>query len=196
MKTVAILRGISGSGKSTLAQEIYCKYGVLRVEESINISINPEASIKLNSNYIKKEEAIFSTDDYFVRPDGEYDFNAKLLMQAHDWNYGRFFVALKKEQLPFVIVDNTNTQYWEMERYLEGVKNCGYHLEIYEPDTPWKFDLDELEKRNTHKVPRKSIERMLNRWEPTIEIAKKIEKDYGVIADVYSGLSEKQEWRT
>jgi hypothetical protein len=41
-----------------------------------------------------------------------------------------------------------------------------------EPETSWAFDIDELERRNVHGVPRATLECMLARWVPNMTIEK------------------------
>ncbi|XP_051498492.1 uncharacterized protein LOC127395445 isoform X3 [Apus apus] len=69
-----------------------------------------------------------------------------------------------------VIIDNTNTQAWEMKPYVEVALEKGYRVEFHEPDTWWKFDPEELEKRNKHGVTREKIAQMLERYEYQISI--------------------------
>ena len=106
---------------------------------------------------------VFSTDDYFMK-DGEYQFNPKELTKAHAWNRNRVKEALENGVSP-VVVDNTNTQKWEMREYVKMAQEYGYDVQIREPSTPWKRDVDELTERNNHRVPKEAIEKMLNRWE-------------------------------
>lgn len=73
-----------------------------------------------------------------------------------------------------IIVDNTNTTWKEILPYVELAKAFGYDVEIMEPDTAWKFDVSECFKRNTHKVPLESIQKMFDRWESTERIKEKL----------------------
>lgn len=145
-KNLFILRGISGSGKSTLAKKIL---------KDANIS--DEAA--------SKTVYIFSADDYFVNPKTKiYEYEASKIGRAHNWNQQRAFAAMDQSQ-HVVIVDNTNTQLWEMKAYVDhGLKN-GYTVQVQEPNTPWKNDAKELAKRNVHGVPADAIQKMLDRWE-------------------------------
>ncbi|XP_038618087.1 NEDD4-binding protein 2-like 1 isoform X2 [Tachyglossus aculeatus] len=59
---------------------------------------------------------IFSTDDFFVREDGTYEFNPDFLGEAHKWNQERARTAMRNGESP-VIIDNTNLQSWEMRPY-------------------------------------------------------------------------------
>jgi NEDD4-binding protein 2 len=138
MKKLIIIRGISGSGKSFLAKSIAEKY----------------------SCYI-----ILSTDDFFIK-NNEYKFDHNYLGAAHNWNYARCCKAVF-DGIENIIIDNTNTQFWEFEKYCKiGLQN-NYEIEVVEPDTPWKYDVEELTKRNTHGVPKETIQKMLDRMEST-----------------------------
>ncbi|KFV94705.1 NEDD4-binding protein 2-like 2 [Eurypyga helias] len=140
-KFLLILRGLPGSGKSTLSR------------------------ILLGQS---RDGIVFSTDDYFRQQDG-YTYNAAQLGDAHDWNQKRAKQAMEQGISP-VIIDNTNTQAWEMKPYVEAALERGYGVEFHEPDTWWKFDPEELEKRNKHGVSREKIAQMLERYEYQISI--------------------------
>ncbi|KAG1714502.1 NEDD4-binding protein 2-like 1 [Nymphon striatum] len=134
---LVVLRGVPGSGKSTLAQQILFSGRIL------------------------------SSDDFFMkRIKGQmvYDFNPMRLGEAHDWNQKRTKKLLSKGFTP-IIIDNTNTEIWEMKPYLALGIRYGFSVYILEPTTPWKFKARELSKKNSHGVPFKSIERMLQRYE-------------------------------
>ncbi|XP_035180700.1 NEDD4-binding protein 2-like 2 isoform X2 [Oxyura jamaicensis] len=140
-KVLLILRGLPGSGKSTLSR-------ILLGESCDGI--------------------VLSTDDYFRQQDG-YMYNVVQLGDAHDWNQKRAKQAMEQGRSP-VIIDNTNTQAWEMKPYVEVALEKGYRVEFHEPDTWWKFDPEELEKRNKHGVTREKIAQMLERYEYQISI--------------------------
>ncbi|KFP09934.1 NEDD4-binding protein 2-like 2 [Egretta garzetta] len=140
-KLLLILRGLPGSGKSTLSR------------------------ILLGQS---RDGIVFSTDDYFRQQDG-YTYNAAQLGDAHDWNQKRAKQAMEQGKSP-IIIDNTNTQAWEMKPYVEVALEKGYRVEFHEPDTWWKFDPEELEKRNKHGVTREKIAQMLERYEYQISI--------------------------
>ncbi|CAM5076329.1 unnamed protein product [Eretmochelys imbricata] len=141
-KLLLILRGLPGSGKTTLSR------------------------ILLGQN---RDGVVFSTDDYFRQQDG-YTYNVAQLGDAHDWNQKRAKQAMEQGRSP-VIIDNTNTQAWEMKPYVETALGKGYRVEFHEPDTWWKFDPEELEKRNKHGVPREKIAQMLERYEYQMSIS-------------------------
>ncbi|XP_012787272.1 NEDD4-binding protein 2-like 2 isoform X1 [Sorex araneus] len=141
-KLLILLRGLPGSGKTTLSR------------------------ILLGQS---RDGIVFSTDDYFHHQDG-YRYNVNQLGDAHDWNQNRAKQAINQGRSP-VIIDNTNTQAWEMKPYVEMAIGKGYRVEFHEPETWWKFDPEELEKRNKHGVSRQKIAQMLDRYEYEMSIS-------------------------
>ncbi|XP_029026130.1 NEDD4-binding protein 2-like 2 [Betta splendens] len=136
-----LMRGLPGSGKSTLAREL--------------LSTGPSG-------------VILSTDDYFAHRDG-YCYEPGLLGVAHEWNQRRAEDAMRDGRSP-VIIDNTNIQAWEMKPYVEMALERGYKVDFCEPDTSWKLDPYELEKRNKHGVSKEKIARMLDSFSFPISI--------------------------
>ena len=118
---------------------------------------------------------IFSTDDFW-EINGQYQFNPSLLGHAHSWNLKRAIEAMQKGITP-IIIDNTNVTARDMRPYAEAAIKYNYKVEMKEPNTPWKFDVDELVKRNTHNVPRASIERMISRWQPNLTMEDLLKKE-------------------
>ena len=132
-----ILRGLPGTGKSTLAK-------------------------KLNDM-----GAIFSTDDLFM-VDGEYQFDPSKLGEYHAENL-RLATAFMERFAPHTtpaicVIDNTNTQHWEYEGYVEAAKENGFMVQVISVD--WKEeDIPLYAERNSHGVPEDAIRRMAERWE-------------------------------
>ncbi|XP_075055080.1 uncharacterized protein LOC142140960 [Mixophyes fleayi] len=141
-RKLVLLRGLPGSGKSTLARTL--------------LDQSPDG-------------IIFSTDDYFCQETG-YTYDVKLLGDAHCWNHNRAKRAMDDGRSP-IIIDNTNIQGWEMKPYVQMAIDRGYDVEILEPDTWWKLDPHELEKRNTHRVPCEKIAQMLERYESNMTVS-------------------------
>ncbi|XP_066286594.1 NEDD4-binding protein 2-like [Branchiostoma lanceolatum] len=111
---------------------------------------------------------ILSTDDFFMKKD-KYEFDPSQLGDAHAWNKDRAELAMKVGMTP-VIIDNTNTERWEMKPYvILGVK-YGYMIEIREPSTPWKFKVGELSRRNSHGVAKETIKKMLDRYDKNVTV--------------------------
>ncbi|XP_077197953.1 NEDD4-binding protein 2-like 2 [Paroedura picta] len=140
-KLLLILRGLPGSGKTTLSHILLGQ---------------------------RRDGIVFSTDDYFCQQGG-WSYNVGQLGAAHDWNQKRAKQAMEQGRSP-IIIDNTNTQAWEMKPYVEAALEKCYRVEFHEPDTWWKFDPEELEKRNKHGVSREKIMQMLERYEYQISI--------------------------
>lgn len=136
-----LMRGLPGSGKSTLARELL---------------FNGHGGL------------ILSTDDYFAHRDG-YRYEPGLLGAAHEWNQSRAKEAMQDGRSP-LIIDNTNIQAWEMKPYVKMALEKGYKVDFCEPDTSWKFDPYELQKRNKHGVPHQKIAQMMDHFSFPISI--------------------------
>ncbi|KAB0389711.1 hypothetical protein E2I00_004455, partial [Balaenoptera physalus] len=125
---------------------------------------------------------IFSTDDFFFREDGAYEFNPDFLEEAHEWNQKRGDKFLStplgnpivhidctrkamRNGISPIIIDNTNLHAWEMKPYAVMALENNYEVIFREPDTRWKFNVQELARRNIHGVPREKIHRMKERYE-------------------------------
>ena len=148
-KIMVILRGLPGSGKSYLARDI------------VRSTVGGDFS-----------QYIFSTDDFFSKNGrGIYKFDPTKLPEAHTYNQERVLKALREGRSP-IIIDNTNTQCWEMKFYAAMAVQYGYFIEVLEPETPWASNLNQLEKRNVHSVSKETLQRMLDRYERNITGAK------------------------
>ena len=150
-KICYILRGLSGTGKSTLAKNLEAMIG------------------NMNSKYRRKyniKSKIFSTDDLFM-VDGEYQFDPSKLGEYHAKNLEnatQFMVEQKDSGVSHCIIDNTNTQSWEYEKYVEAAKENGFMVQII--SIAWKReDIPLYAERNSHGVPEEAIQRMADRWE-------------------------------
>nr|XP_048704486.1 NEDD4-binding protein 2 isoform X2 [Caretta caretta] len=140
-QVLVLLRGVPGSGKSFLARTL--------------LEDNPSG-------------IILSTDDYFYK-NGQYQYDANCLGEAHEWNRKRAKEAFEKRISP-IIIDNTNVQAWEMKPYVALSQQYKYKVMFREPDTWWKFKPKELERRNIHGVSKEKIKRMLERYERCLTI--------------------------
>ena len=104
LRTLIILRGLPGAGKSTFA------------------------------NFIWESSAIFEADKYFYDKDGNYNFDASKLHQAHKWCQDSVKQAMldnilsRGHMYPEIIVSNTTTTEKELEPYLELAKLFEYHV--------------------------------------------------------------------
>jgi NEDD4-binding protein 2 len=143
-KVLVLMHGLLGGGKSTLAQKL-----------------------------AKENNAVIYSTDNFWLIDGEYKFDFKYLGDAHRWNQLNVLKALRSSY-PYVIVDNTNLTWAECEKYVRMAFDFDYEVAIVEPDTPWKYDVEECFIRGTHGVPKETLEKMLARMESTESIYNKI----------------------
>ncbi len=143
-KQFILMRGIPGSGKSTKAKKLAGALG-----------------------------QIFSTDDFFcLNKDQEYRFDGSKLGKAHQWNQRRSLEAIKAD-IPIVVIDNTHTTIREMRSYtphIELAHRMGYEIRIEEADTDWAFDVDVLFIKGTHNVPKKHLQKMLDRYAKDVKL--------------------------
>jgi predicted kinase len=94
-------------------------------------------------------------DDFFTY-DGEYQFDASKLKQAHQWCQTKTKDVMMKGYN--VAVSNTFTQEWEMQPYFELAEQYGYrvHSIIVE---------NRHDGVNQHGVPEEKLEQMKHRFE-------------------------------
>jgi len=141
-KKLVIMRGVPGSGKSTTVEEIL------------------DSHDGLDHYFID----VWSADDYFVRPDGVYDFSFKTLKNAHAW-CREGVKASMSVGTHLVIVDNTNTRKWEYQVYLDMAEKYGYEVEEVIVGEFSEEALKLYAERNVHGVPLESIKKMMERFE-------------------------------
>ena len=129
MRKLIIVRGLPGSGKSTLAKKI-------------------------------KDQKFYSTlicieaDMFFETPNG-YEFDIARIKDAHNWCYYSTMKALKCGM--DVIVSNTFTTNWEMERYIKlGEIFDDLFITIINVTTQFE---------TIHGVPEETMKKMKDRWE-------------------------------
>lgn len=117
------------------------------------------------STYAKElcGEFVVEADQYFVNENGEYVFDPLKLKQAHDFCFKKAFDLFSVSEK--VAVANTFTRLSEMKRYLDEAKRRKINVEIVEPLTSWRYNVQECAKRNLHGLTEKMIEKQLSRWE-------------------------------
>lgn len=148
-KALVVMRGVPGSGKSFAAEKIHKEMGELGYSSRL-----------------------YSTDEFFMK-EGKYRWNPQQVRVAHQWNQNRAEKAMA-EGVNVVIIDNTNTTWKEIKPYADYAKKHGYLFMTVEPNTEWANNADECFKRNQHNVPKHVIDAMLNRFEHSDDIIKKV----------------------
>ena len=132
-KILTLVRGLPGSGKSTFA------------------------------NIITNKFSICEADKFFYDKEGNYNFDATKLREAHNWCREQVEIRMKDNQIneqfyPEIVVSNTFTQEWEMDAYFGLANQYGYKV----------FTII-VENRhdgvNEHGVPAEKLEQMRNRFE-------------------------------
>jgi len=100
----------------------------------------------------------YEADMFFIDPiSGEYKFDGSKIKLAHEWCQNRVEgdMILNMDK---IVVSNTFTQEWELEKYFELAKKYGYRT----------FSII-IENRhggtNVHEVPEEKLEQMRNRFE-------------------------------
>ena len=133
-RVCVVMRGLPASGKSTKAT-VWAK--------------------QLNA-------VVASADNYFVTPDGRYEWDATKLPEAHAWCRAHFDEALRAGRS--VVVDNTNVLRKHFAYYVEAALRAGYTVKVDSLFDGGCTD-EQLVARNVHGVKLHSIQRMRKQWE-------------------------------
>lgn len=114
------------------------------------------------ANYIFSNN-IFEADQYFYDEDGNYNFDASKLYEAHKWCQLRVEHAmednLESNGMYFseIVVSNTSTTEKELEPYLELAKKYDYQVVSLIVE-------NRHGNKSVHNVPEETIERMKQRF--------------------------------
>lgn len=93
------------------------------------------------------------TDQWFI-VEGEYVWRPKFLKHAHHWCQEMVRESMMNGRP--VVVANTFTQLWEMEKYFDMAEDYGYTPVVIECTGEYQ---------NVHGVPDEVIQKMKDRWE-------------------------------
>ena len=96
----------------------------------------------------------FEADQFFELNNGEYKFDPALISCAHDWCYSNTVKALRWGY--DVVVTNTFTQIWELDRYLAIPTLVYIDIKVIELRTQFQ---------NIHGVPEAKLKQMAARWQ-------------------------------
>jgi predicted kinase len=149
MGKMYIMRGVPGSGKSYLAQQTANMFDPSHV-------------------------VVLSTDSIWeTQPARHYLWIAEFIGAAHRITQAKARESCARE-IPYVIIDNTNTTLKEMQPYIDIAKDFEYDVVFLEPQTEWAKNADECFRRNQHSVPREVIQKMLDRFESTESVKERM----------------------
>lgn len=128
---VYILAGASGCGKSQMAQKIYAAH---------------------------PRVVICSADDYLYDSNGVYAWSADKLPGAHNECLKKFIAAVQDE-VPVVVVDNTNTTIAEMAPYYSIATAYGAEVELI----ILFCNAEKAARRNKHNTPVTAVSAQIER---------------------------------
>lgn len=127
MTTLYIIRGLPGSGKTTFATQLALALGI----------------------------RYFEADFYFYSAQGDYNFDATKIYDAHKWCQRQ--VQEELEAWNSVIVSNTNTTEKEMKVYLDMADY--YDAKVVSLIVERRHD-----GKSIHNVPEETLEKMKQRF--------------------------------
>ena len=93
-------------------------------------------------------------DMFFVQEDGSYKYDPNMIKYAHEWCYQTAAILMRNGCN--VVVSNTFTRKWEMEKYLWIAKKVGANINVIRMNNKFK---------NVHNVPDDIIDKMVDRFE-------------------------------
>jgi predicted kinase len=92
--------------------------------------------------------------DMFFMRDGSYNFDPNTISNAHSW-----CLSTAKKCMDAgmdVVVSNTFTQLWEMQKYIDYAEEVGHTLHVISCMGEYG---------NVHSVPAETLKKMKDRWE-------------------------------
>jgi len=132
-----LIRGLPGSGKTTYAHH----------------------KLQMSKLPLTMTDPVHLETDMFFQHGDSYDFDVKLIKEAHEWCYGATLKAIFGGRN--VIVSNTFVKMWEMKKYVNIGKvfahtDISVIITIVEMKTQYK---------TVHGVPDETLDRMTLNWE-------------------------------
>jgi predicted kinase len=115
--------------------------------------------------FTEGRRAVCSADDFFLKANGNYDWERNLLGAAHKQSYDRC-EHFMQEGIETIYVDNTNITFRDMRPYLHLAKTYDYEVQFITIDDSFELSAEELAARNIHGVPAETIQRMKDNFEP------------------------------
>lgn len=116
---------------------------------------------------------VVSADTFFENSFGEYVFNGDKTKEAHEFCLAEAKAALEQNN-DTVVVDNTNTELWQIAPYFDLGRSVGAHIEIHFMDT----DPSVAFLRNQHGVPEGTFQNMAQRLEKSLRNIRRLGNDF------------------
>jgi hypothetical protein len=149
---VVIFRGVSGIGKSSVIKAMTTKGDIELIGTMVHLFDEIDAISQKAENL---PVVVCSADLFFVDTDGNYNFNADRLGDAHNWCMRNFIDATQSEIEKLVIVDNTNCSTAEVSPYVAIASAYEHATKIIAMlGNPYECAV-----RNVHKAPHSVIAR-------------------------------------
>lgn len=116
---------------------------------------------------VLRADVHYEADQFFlVGSNDDYVFDASLIKIAHEWCFSNTVRALRRGH--DVVVSNTFTQLWELNKYLELLRLIpDLEVEIVEMKTQYG---------TIHNVPEDTLKKMAERWEDISEAYIELQK--------------------
>ena len=140
-RTVYILRGLPGSGKNCYIQN-YIKFHNLKEDKYVICGVNDILNID-NKNY---------------------KYNPRNIPKAYSYCFDDFFQSLT-QLVPYIFVNNVNSQGWEYINYINLAKYFNYKVKIIEIGCPTDHYIEYFNKRSVSKEPLSTSRSFYDRWE-------------------------------
>lgn len=116
------------------------------------------------SRHAATYNGVVCSADHFFEKDGEYNFDVTKLGQAHMECQRQAFTFMRDE-VPLLVIDNTNSRRWEYMFYKDMATYFGYEIEVRVIGEISLEAVKEYAERNIHGVPEFKILEMAYRWE-------------------------------
>ena len=104
-----------------------------------------------------------AADDFFMDEEGSYKFDLTRLPEVHEECQETVHRRMH-DGYSVIVVHNTFSQRWEMEKYIRMARDNKYKLVVVDLFNAG-LSIDELVARGTHDVPYAAIHAMWERWQ-------------------------------
>lgn len=105
----------------------------------------------------------FEADSFFIDENGVYRFDPTKIKEAHAYCFDR----VKRNMvlcIPDIVVSNTNTKDWEVERYIKLASEYGYKYFVLTVEN-WHGG------QNTHNVPNEKLNEMERNLKESVRLS-------------------------